>query len=316
MCTLVVFHRCLPGRPLVVAANRDEFLARPAEDLAIRSTPSGAILSPLDLEAGGTWLGLSDRGVFAGLTNLRPLEKPVDEEADAQTPQNLRSRGEVAMRALEAKSALDAAEALEGLPPSSFNPFQLVIADERAAFLIVYRDRPRVLPLPPGPHVVGNVEDESVAQRVGTAEALDAGALEPPSAAYPGFEGLTGRVDLSNEPRAAKLSRIRRRVDALMSNPGYDLFERLALICREHEADPGIGSPFEATCVHIPGPETSAKPDAQDAYVDSEIYGTRSSLLLELSEVPGSSRLWTTDGPPCRHPYQNRSFFLKDLGLC
>ena len=73
MCTLIVLHRCVAGRPLVVAANRDEFLARPAEDIAIRPSRTGPILSPLDLEAGGTWLGLSQRGVFAGLTNLRPL---------------------------------------------------------------------------------------------------------------------------------------------------------------------------------------------------------------------------------------------------
>ena len=73
MCTLIVLHRCVAGRPLVVAANRDEFLARPAEDFAIRTSATGPILSPLDLEAGGTWVGLSQRGVFAGLTNLRPL---------------------------------------------------------------------------------------------------------------------------------------------------------------------------------------------------------------------------------------------------
>ena len=72
MCTLIVLHRCVPGRPLVVAANRDEFLSRPAEGPAIREGRGGRILSPLDLEAGGTWLGLNDRGVFVGLTNLRP----------------------------------------------------------------------------------------------------------------------------------------------------------------------------------------------------------------------------------------------------
>ena len=61
MCTLIVLHRCVPGRPLVVAANRDEFLARPAEDMAVREREGGQVLSPLDLEAGGTWVGLSAR---------------------------------------------------------------------------------------------------------------------------------------------------------------------------------------------------------------------------------------------------------------
>ena len=142
MCTLIVLHRCLPGRPLVVAANRDEFLARPAEDFAIRETASGRILSPMDLEAGGTWLGLNHRGVFAGLTNLRPASlscasgaERVEGDVDADGGQGevapvLLSRGEVVMAALEADSASAAARSLEDLAECSYNPFQLLIADE------------------------------------------------------------------------------------------------------------------------------------------------------------------------------------------
>ncbi len=79
MCTLIVLHRCVPGRPLVVAANRDEFLDRPAEEPTLRSTRTGPIVAPLDLEAGGTWVGVSARGVFAGLTNLRPAPEASEE---------------------------------------------------------------------------------------------------------------------------------------------------------------------------------------------------------------------------------------------
>ena len=42
MCTLIALHRCVPGAPLVIAANRDEYLDRPAEPPALRDdTTSG-----------------------------------------------------------------------------------------------------------------------------------------------------------------------------------------------------------------------------------------------------------------------------------
>ncbi|MDH5307695.1 MAG: NRDE family protein, partial [Myxococcales bacterium] len=38
MCTVIALHRCVPGFPLVLAANRDEFFERPAEGIALRET--------------------------------------------------------------------------------------------------------------------------------------------------------------------------------------------------------------------------------------------------------------------------------------
>ncbi|MFO0691346.1 MAG: NRDE family protein [Myxococcota bacterium] len=312
MCTLIVLHRCVPGRPLVVAANRDEFLARPAEGPAVRPARTGRILAPRDLEAGGTWVGLSERGVFAGLTNLRPIAGArvgVLGEAGAGEPSKaapkLRSRGEVVMAALEASSAAAATESLARLDVGVHNPFQLLVADAQSAALVVYRESPRIFPLEPGIHVVGNVEDERVAGALGA-------GLEPACIAsadgkpFPGFEGIEGLID-TEEPRAQKLVRIRGQVEKLLTEPGRDLFEGLARICREHveEGDscetgarPARKSPFESTCVHV-----------------ADRYGTRSSLLLELAEELPTSRFWTTDGPPCRRPFENRSFLLSELGV-
>ena len=70
MCLIVLAWHAHPEYPLVVAANRDEFFARP-------SAPAGfwadapEILAGRDLEAGGTWLGVSRRQGFAALTNFR-----------------------------------------------------------------------------------------------------------------------------------------------------------------------------------------------------------------------------------------------------
>src|SRR6185295_8299258 len=69
MCTLVALHRCTPDASLWVAANRDEFLDRPAEGPALRNGRAGALVAPLDRRAGGTWWGLNAHGVFAAITN-------------------------------------------------------------------------------------------------------------------------------------------------------------------------------------------------------------------------------------------------------
>ena len=75
MCTLIALHRCVPGLPLVIAANRDEFFERPASGPALRDTATGPIIAPVDRRAGGTWLGLNPAGVFAAVTN-RPCPEP------------------------------------------------------------------------------------------------------------------------------------------------------------------------------------------------------------------------------------------------
>jgi uncharacterized protein with NRDE domain len=70
MCLVLLVWRVHPHYPCLLAANRDEFHARPtarAEWWAERPH----ILAGRDLEAGGTWLGLTRTGRFAALTNFR-----------------------------------------------------------------------------------------------------------------------------------------------------------------------------------------------------------------------------------------------------
>ncbi|WNW12943.1 NRDE family protein [Pseudomonas sp. DTU_2021_1001937_2_SI_NGA_ILE_001] len=84
MCLIVFAWRPGHPQPLIVAANRDEFYARPASPLAAWPDAPG-VYAGRDLEAGGTWLGISAAGRFAALTNIR----------DPGQPQGLRSRGEL-----------------------------------------------------------------------------------------------------------------------------------------------------------------------------------------------------------------------------
>ena len=64
-----------PGGVLQVAANRDEFLKRPAAPPSIWEE---GWLAPRDLEAGGTWLGLNPRGLFVGVTNRAGVHRASD----------------------------------------------------------------------------------------------------------------------------------------------------------------------------------------------------------------------------------------------
>jgi uncharacterized protein with NRDE domain len=150
MCTLIALHRCVPGAPLVVAANRDEYHARLAEGPALRRTPSGPVAAPRDLRAGGTWLGLNRHGGFAALTN-RPT---------ACADPTRRSRGLLVIDALASAKASEAADWLSTLPAGAYNPFNLLVADAENAFVAVYEESVRVQALEPGVHVIGNADPD------------------------------------------------------------------------------------------------------------------------------------------------------------
>ncbi|KAF1051891.1 MAG: hypothetical protein GAK43_02200 [Stenotrophomonas maltophilia] len=84
MCLIVFAWQPGQALPLIVAANRDEFYARPTRPLGAWEDAPG-LFAGRDLEAGGTWLGIGAEGRFAALTNVR----------DPGQPLGPRSRGEL-----------------------------------------------------------------------------------------------------------------------------------------------------------------------------------------------------------------------------
>jgi hypothetical protein len=151
MCTLVALHRCAVGAPLWVAANRDEFLDRPAEGPALRVGRSGPIVAPLDCQAGGAWWGINQMGVFAAVTN-RPV---------ARLDATRRSRGQLVVDLLAASSARQAAERAGALGTGLYNPCNLFVADAEAAFAVIYENAPMLSTLAPGVHVIGNADPDA-----------------------------------------------------------------------------------------------------------------------------------------------------------
>ncbi len=70
MCLILAACGKLPGKRLIIAANRDEFLDRPTRAMHRWKNGSG-IIAGKDLKAGGTWLGITEHGRFAAVTNFR-----------------------------------------------------------------------------------------------------------------------------------------------------------------------------------------------------------------------------------------------------
>jgi uncharacterized protein with NRDE domain len=69
VCLVVLAWRAAPAHRLVLAGNRDEAHARPAAPMDWWHGPR--LLAGRDLEAGGTWLGVDERGRFGVVTNFR-----------------------------------------------------------------------------------------------------------------------------------------------------------------------------------------------------------------------------------------------------
>ena len=144
MC-LIAFQWDPSGeKPLVVAANRDEFYARPTAPMDWWE--GGGILAGRDLEAGGTWLGMGSGGRFAALTNHRD---------PSETRPGRATRGLLPVRFLEAGHT--AAAFLEVLRPEagSYNPFNLLVYDGRDLHGFESR-HDRMVSFAPGIHAISN----------------------------------------------------------------------------------------------------------------------------------------------------------------
>lgn len=136
MCLILIAYRCHPGIELLVAANRDEFHDRPTAPLAFWDD-APQVLAGRDLQHGGTWLGVTQSGRFAALTNYRD---------PSQVQPNAPSRGRLVSAYLQgAEPALDYLTRLAA-QSSAYNGFNLLLGD--AAGLHYYSNRgdtPRTL---------------------------------------------------------------------------------------------------------------------------------------------------------------------------
>jgi uncharacterized protein with NRDE domain len=135
MCTLVILRRPRHRWPVLIAANRDEMIDRPAKPPGRHWPDRPELIAGLDLLGGGSWLGINDWGVAAAVLNRQGSLGPAADR---------RSRGELVLEALDHADAAAAAAALSDLDPEAYRTFNLIVADESEGFWLRHAGRSRI----------------------------------------------------------------------------------------------------------------------------------------------------------------------------
>ena len=209
MCLLIFAHQTSTRYPLVVAANRDEFHARPTA----RSdfwTDFPELLAGRDLEQGGTWMGLTRDGRFGAITNYR------DPSRTAPAP---RSRGELPLRFLTGAQG-----------PQSYLEDVATQAGEYAGFNLLLGDRDSLwyftnspaatsrspLCLQPGIYGLSNAWLDTPWPKVDLGKARLGEFLNHKPPSHEGLAGIVGDRRLA-DPGALRPHRLDGEMDRLLS---------------------------------------------------------------------------------------------------
>jgi uncharacterized protein with NRDE domain len=115
-----------------MAANRDEMLERPWRPPARHWPERVNVIAGLDELGGGSWFGLNNDGVAAGIMNRPGTLGPT---------RGKRSRGELVLEALDHAEAKTAAEALGHVNPTAYRAFNLIIADSNGVYWLRHTER-------------------------------------------------------------------------------------------------------------------------------------------------------------------------------
>ncbi len=216
MCTLALFRSVSSRYPLIVAANRDEFLVRPTgppETLAA----GDVMIAGRDLDAGGTWLGWRNRPqvLVAGVLNRRRNGSPA-------VSSGMRSRGLLPLHVLEQPTIERALKCCLTERLDDYGPFSLLLADLRRAVVVSNASARQVTELPEGVTVLTNA-------------ALNDPACPRLASARVDFEALVPLIE--NDP------------------PPETVVSALTAVVGNHDntVDPDNRSPLARLCVHMEG---------------------------------------------------------------
>ena len=146
--------------PLLLAANRDEALARPWDPPAAHWPERPGVTAGRDRTAGGTWMGINRAGLVAAVLNRPGSLGPAPGK---------RSRGDLPLLALDHATAASAAAAIGALSGRDYRSFNLVLADWNAVWFVRNDEAGHLAawPLPPGLHMVtAHDPDDTASPRV------------------------------------------------------------------------------------------------------------------------------------------------------
>jgi hypothetical protein len=170
MCLLAIQYKLVPGSPILVASNREEAYERASLSPAIQSGKP-RILCGIDQQAGGTWLGVNQHGLFVGVCNRTSVAPAVAG----------RSRGLLCRDLLRSRSAREAVDtAMEELATGKYEGANYVIADSENGWVVYGTHDAEVVELEEGLSIisaseVNDMRDERIqlAHRLLTLQTLD-----------------------------------------------------------------------------------------------------------------------------------------------
>lgn len=168
MCLIVFAWRPGHARPLIVAANRDEFYARPTQPLASWAH-APHVHAGRDLEAGGTWLGIGANGRFAALTNIR----------DPGQAASSKSRGELVAGFLSGERSIDDYLSDVVARSAQYAGFNLLVGNSNELWHFNARDTEAVM-LAPGVYGLSNAGLDTPWPKVLKAKAALSELLDDP----------------------------------------------------------------------------------------------------------------------------------------
>ncbi|MEC5217090.1 uncharacterized protein with NRDE domain [Actimicrobium sp. GrIS 1.19] len=184
MCLIVFAWQVVPGMPLIAAGNRDEFFDRPSAPAQWwRDFPQ--VYAGRDLQAGGSWMGVTHDGRFAAITNIRA---PQERRTDVQ------SRGRLVSDFLTGRQSPSAYVAALNTRPDHFNGFNLLVGDRNELIWFSNRARDNLRngrPIAPGIYGLSNAELDAPWPKVVRAKADFASLLCQGASDEAFFEMLT-----------------------------------------------------------------------------------------------------------------------------
>ncbi len=157
--------------PLIVIANRDEFLNRPTQPARYwEKHPS--LLAGMDLEAGGTWMGITRQGRFAAVTNYR----------DPTSPAGPLSRGELVTRFLTSTETAAKFIANSYTTNQLYSGYNLIAGSPNELYYHSNKlQSPTLKPLPAGTYGLSNhILNTPWPKVTETAQALEEWKAQPP----------------------------------------------------------------------------------------------------------------------------------------
>lgn len=203
---MIFAHRVSPAFPLVVAANRDEFHARPTAASAFWDEYPD-VLAGRDLQQGGTWMGITRTGRFAAVTNYRDPDGVLDAP---------RSRGELPLEFLAGVSAPRAY--LEDLAARArdYAGFNLLLGDGHNLWYFSNSDQRPPRSLPAGIYGLSNAALDTPWPKVVLGKARLGALLETGAVSHEALAAVVADRALADPDSLARLG-LNGAMDPLLS---------------------------------------------------------------------------------------------------